>query len=91
MRRYEAHVGNHIRGWQKTIDHAYADRLLALFRVREVAKETAPGKMLSFHFEKHLPRVLMGEAPTGRYSVGLIDFMCKHALLDDDPELLAIR
>jgi hypothetical protein len=46
---------------------------------------------MGFHFRKHLPRVFTGEASTSRYSVGLVDFMCKHALLDNDPADSAIR
>jgi flavin-dependent dehydrogenase len=91
MKRYEAHVGSHIRAWQKTIDHFYAGRLFTLFRVGEEAKETVLGRLLNVHFEKHVPRVFTGEAATKRYSVGSVDFMCKHGLLGHDPAELAIR
>ncbi|MDP7572502.1 MAG: tryptophan 7-halogenase, partial [Myxococcota bacterium] len=91
MRRYEAHVARHIRAWQQTIDHFYSGRLFTLFRVGETMRESLLGRMLGPHFEKHLPRVFTGEASAKRYSVGLVDFMCKRALLDNDPRLLAIR
>jgi hypothetical protein len=35
--------------------------------------------------------VFTGEATTRRYSVGLMQFMCRHGLLDNDPAELAIR
>lgn len=91
MKRYERHVFNHIRAWQRTIDRFYDGRLFSLFRAGEEARETRPGKILELHFGRHLPRVFTGEATTRRYSVGLMQFMCRHGLLDNDPAELAIR
>jgi hypothetical protein len=91
MRKYEAHVLNHVRAWQRTIDRFYDGRLFSLFRAGEQARATLAGRILELHFGRHLPRVFTGEATTRRYSVGLMDFMCRHGLLDNDPEELAIR
>jgi hypothetical protein len=91
MKRYEAHVFNHIRAWQRTIDRFYDGRLFSLFRAGDEARETRWGRILEIHFGRHLPRVFTGEATTRRYSVGLMQFMCRHGLLDNDPAELAIR
>jgi len=91
MRRYEAHVFGHIRAWQRTIDRFYDGRLFSLFRAGEQARETRWGRILEIHFGRHLPRVFTGEATTRRYSVGLMQFMCRHGLLENDPAELAIR
>lgn len=88
---YEKHVRHHLAGWHRTIEHWYDGRLFTLFRVGKVVNHTPWGRLMDFHFRKHLPRVFSGEASTSRYSVGLVDFMCKHALLDNDPAQLAIR
>jgi flavin-dependent dehydrogenase len=88
---YEKHVRHHLAGWHRTIEHWYDGRLFTLFRVGKVVQTTPWGRLMDFHFRKHLPRVFSGESSTSRYSVGLVDFMCRHALLDNDPAELAIR
>jgi flavin-dependent dehydrogenase len=91
MRRYEKHVINHLGNWHQTIDHFYNGRLFTLFKVGEKARQTMLGKLMNFHFQKHLPRVFTGEATTKRYSVWLVDFMCKYGLMDEDPTELRVR
>lgn len=89
--KYQAHVLRHVRNWREVVDHFYSGRLFTLFRVGAVVRETFIGKMMDFHFAKHLPRVFTGEATTQRYSVGLLNFMCTYALVDNDPDDLAVR
>jgi flavin-dependent dehydrogenase len=91
MRRYEKHVINHLSNWHQTIDHFYTGRLFTLFKVGEKVKQTPLGRLLNFHFQRHLPRVFTGEATTKRYSVWLVDFMCKYGLRDEDPTSLRVR
>ncbi|MCP3984783.1 MAG: NAD(P)/FAD-dependent oxidoreductase [bacterium] len=91
MRRYDQHVRHHIQAWQKTIDHFYDGRLFTLFKVGEVVRHTPIGRLMDFHFRKHVPRVFTGEASSKRYSPALVDFMCRYALMDNDPSALAIR
>lgn len=91
LRAYERHVRNHICNWQRTIDHFYDGRLFTLFRVGEVSRNRWIGRLLNHHFSKHLPRVFTGEASTRRYSVGLVDFVCRHGMFGNDPRELAIR
>jgi hypothetical protein len=91
LKAYEAHVQRHLRGWHRTIEHFYDGRLFTLFRVGEVVSKTPWGKVMNWHFSRHVPRVFSGEGSTSRYSVGLVDFMCRRALLDNDPAELAVR
>lgn len=88
---YEKHVRHHLAGWHRTIEHWYDGRLFTLFRVGKVVATTPWGRLMDFHFRKHLPRVFSGEGSTSRYSVALVDFMCMHGLLDNDPAELRIR
>ncbi len=90
-KRYEEHVSNHLGNWHQTIDHFYNGRLFTLFRVGEVVQGTLLGKLMGFHFRKHLPRVFTGEATTKAYSVGLVNFMCKHGLMGHDLTDLKVR
>ena len=91
MKRYEKHVSDHLRNWHRTIDHFYNGRLFSLFKVGERVKETMLGRAMDFHFRKHLPRVFTGEATTKRYSVWLVDFMCRYGLMNTDPTELRVR
>jgi flavin-dependent dehydrogenase len=87
---YEKHVRHHLCGWHRAIEHWYDGRLFTLIRMGEDSAKSRGGKLMGFHLRKHLPRVFSGEASTSRYSVGLVDFMCKHALRDNDPADCAI-
>jgi flavin-dependent dehydrogenase len=89
--RYERHVLRHLGNWQRSVDHFYDGRLFTLFRVGNAAREGLLGRLLDPHFSTHIPRVFTGEAVNRRYSVGLLDFMCRHALADNDPDELRVR
>jgi flavin-dependent dehydrogenase len=89
--RYQEHVLRHLRNWQRVVGHFYDGRLFTLFRVGDQVRDTPLGWLMNAHFEKHLPRVFTGEATTRRYSVGLLDFMCRHGLMDSDPDDLRVR
>jgi flavin-dependent dehydrogenase len=88
---YEEHVREHLRGWHRTIEHFYDGSLFTLFRVGEVVKKTPWGRLMDRHFRKHIPCVFSGERSTSRYSVWVVDFMCRRGLLGNDPSGLAIQ
>ena len=69
----------------------YNGRLLTLFKVGEYVRGTMPGKLLGFHFRKHMPRIFTGEDATNRYSLGLVAFMVKHGLAGNDPTKMKIN
>ena len=91
LRAYENHVRSHLRAWHRTIEHFYDGRLFTLFRVGQVVQTTPWGRLANAHFQKHIPRVITGEGSTSRYSVWLVDFMCRRGLLENDPSELAIK
>jgi flavin-dependent dehydrogenase len=88
--RYQRHVLRHLRNWQRAVGHFYDGRLFTLFRVGNIARTTLPGRLFDPHFSTHIPRVFTGEATTRRYSVGLLDFMCEHGLVGNDPAPLRV-
>lgn len=91
LRRYEARVQRHLANWQRVVGYFYDGRLFTLFQVGELMRKRLPGRLLDFHFRKHMPRVFTGEATTRRYSVGLLDFMVRYGLAGNDPQRLAVR
>ncbi len=89
--RYEKFVLRNLRVWQKVISYYYDGRLLTMFRVGEYVRQTLPGRMMDFHFRRHMPRIFTGEGTTNRYSLGLVDFMCQYGLAGNDPKELEVR
>jgi len=85
FRAYEASVRRKIHAWQRVIEHFYNGRLLTLFQVGEIVRSTWRGRLLDFHFRKHMPRIFTGEDATNRYSLALVDFMARRGLLGNDP------
>jgi flavin-dependent dehydrogenase len=91
FQRYEARVLRHLENWQRVVGYYYDGRLFTLLKVGEEYRQRLPGRLLDFHFRKHMPRVFTGEAVTKRYSIGLLDFMIRYGLARNDPRLLAVR
>jgi len=88
--RYDKRMLHNLSCWQRVIGWYYDGRLLTLFRVGEYVREQPIGKLLNFHFEKHLPRIFTGEKATHPYSLALIRFMVSHGLAGNDPDELRI-
>jgi len=91
LARYEKKVSHNLACWQRVIGWFYDGRLLTLFRVGEYVRNTLPGRLLDFHFRKHMPRIFTGEDATNAYSLGLIQFMVNHGLAQNDPDALRIK
>lgn len=89
--RYQRHVIAHLDAWQRVVDRWYDGRLFTLFRVGELVRHTPVGRIMDWHFRRHLPRVFTGEATRRPYSRSLLQFMARHALAGNDPDELAIR
>jgi hypothetical protein len=89
--RYERHVLQHVRAWQRAVGYFYDGRLFTLMRVGEEARKSFLGALMAPHFNTHLPRVFTGEATTNHYSLGLLSFMCLHSLGGRDPRRLEVR
>jgi len=91
LARYEKLVTRNLLCWKRVIDWYYDGRLLTLLRLGEYVRHTLAGRLLDFHFRKHMPRVFTGEDATSRYSLGLMKFMVTYALADNDPDALRIE
>jgi hypothetical protein len=91
LARYDRRVSHNLACWQRVIGWFYDGRLLTLFRVGEFVRNTLPGRLLDFHFRKHMPRIFTGEDATNTYSLGLIQFMVNYGLAENDPDALRIN
>jgi flavin-dependent dehydrogenase len=91
LQRYEADTQHSFEAWQRVIRWYYDGRLLTLFKVGNYVRQTLIGKLLDFHFRKHMPRIFTGEDATNRYSLGLIDFMVNYGLAGNDASEMQIK
>lgn len=90
LREWESGVLRRLNCWRRVVDIFYNGRLLTLLKMGDHIRRTVPGKMMDWHFRKHMPRVFTGENVTHWYSLGLLTFMAQHALWNNDPEHLRI-
>jgi len=91
MRRFQERTIRILDDWTRIVDAYYSGRLFTLFRVGNYVRQTRFGRLLDFHFAKHMPRVFTGEASDSRYSMAVVDFMLKHGLAGNDPEEFRVR
>jgi flavin-dependent dehydrogenase len=91
LRQFEERNLRQLENWQRIVSYFYNGRLFTLFKIGEEMSERWLGRMTDFHFRRHFPRVVTGEATTHPYSMGLLDFMVKYALWDLDPSERAVR
>ena len=88
---YEARIFRQLDCWHRVVGYFYDGRLFSLFKLGEELRGRFPWRLLEFHFSRHFPRVVTGEATTHRYSLGLLEFMVHHGLMNNDPQELAVR
>jgi flavin-dependent dehydrogenase len=88
---YEKETLRNLEAWQRVIGWFYDGRLLTLLKIGAFVRGTALGKLVDFHFRKHMPRIFTGEDATNRYSLGLIEFMVNHGLARNDPSELRVH
>ncbi len=88
---YEKETMRNLAAWQRVIGWYYDGRLMTLLKVGEYVRGTRIGKLVDFHFRKHMPRIFTGEDATNRYSLGLVEFMVKHGLARNDPSELRVN
>ena len=88
---YEKETLRNLEAWQRVIGWFYDGRLLTLLKVGQFVRSTFLGKLVDFHFRKHMPRIFTGEDATNRYSLGLVEFMVNHGLARNDPSELRVN
>lgn len=64
-----------LRLWQKLVDTWYSGRLFTLFRVGQDRMDTAFGRFIAPHMQKHLTRIFSGEAVYVNYSRIFLNFV----------------
>jgi flavin-dependent dehydrogenase len=62
--RYQRHVHDHIRAWQRIVSYYYNGRLFTLFRAGEHVRDSFMGRVLHCHMNKHMGRIFTGAAGT---------------------------
>ncbi len=88
---YQKETLRNLEAWQRVIGWFYDGRLLTLLKVGQFVRGTLLGRLVDFHFRKHMPRIFTGEDATNRYSLGLIEFMVNHGLVRNDPSELRVH
>jgi hypothetical protein len=88
---YQKETLRNLEAWQRVIGWFYDGRLLTLLKVGQFVRSTWIGKLVDFHFRKHMPRIFTGEDATNRYSLGLVEFMVNHGLARNDPSELRVN
>lgn len=88
--KWEREMHRRFHAWRRVVDIFYNGRLLTLLKMGDRMRHTIPGRMMDWHFRKHMPRIFTGEGVTNAYSLGLLLFMAEHALWNNDPEMLRI-
>lgn len=83
---YDAYVKANLDAWRGVITRYYDGRLLTMFKRGENVQRHIWGKLMSFHFRKHMPRIFTGDDVTNRYSCWLVEFMSTYGLYGHDPE-----
>jgi flavin-dependent dehydrogenase len=61
--------------WQKLVDSWYSGRLFTLFKVGQDRMDTAFGRFIGPHMQKHLTRIFSGEAVYKNYSRVFLNFV----------------
>ncbi len=88
---YEREVKHQLTTWQEIVDYFYNGRLFTFFRAGERLKHNIFIKLTRPHLVANLGGIFSGAASTSAYSTGLLRFLMKHALRNEDPAELAVR
>ncbi len=92
FKKYESEVLHHLQAWHEIVDYFYSGRLFKSFQVgEELLKTKWVFRMVFPHMQKHFGAIFTGLASNSNYSLGLLRWVMKNSLRDEDPADLAIR
>lgn len=74
-KQYQKEQMRELEVWQKLVDTWYSGRLFTLFKVGQDRMDTAMGRFLGPHIQKHLTRIFSGEAVYVSYSRRFLNFV----------------
>jgi len=75
FKKYQKEQMRELYVWQKLVDTWYSGRLFTLFKVGQDRMDTALGRFLGPHMQKHLTRIFSGEAVYRSYSRRFLNFV----------------
>jgi flavin-dependent dehydrogenase len=75
FKKYQKEQMRELHVWQKLVDTWYSGRLFTLFKVGQDRMDTAFGRFVGPHMQKHLTRIFTGEAVYRSYSRGFLNFV----------------
>ncbi len=75
FKKYQKDQLYELKIWQKLVDTWYSGRLFTLFKVGQDRMDTAFGRFVGPHMQKHLTRIFSGEAVYKNYSRGFLTFV----------------
>jgi flavin-dependent dehydrogenase len=75
FKKYQEEQLRELHVWQKLVDTWYSGRLFTLFKVGEDRMDTALGRFIGPHMQKHLTRIFSGEAVYKNYSRHFLNFV----------------
>jgi len=75
FKKYQKEQMRELVVWQKLVDTWYSGRLFTLFKVGEDRMDTALGRFIGPHMQKHLTRIFSGEAVYKPYSRRFLNFV----------------
>jgi len=75
FKKYQKEQMRELYVWQKLVDTWYSGRLFTLFKVGEDRMDTALGRFIGPHMQKHLTRIFSGEAVYKPYSRRFLNFV----------------
>ncbi len=75
FKKYQKQQLYELQIWQKLVDTWYSGRLFTLFKVGQDRLDTAFGKFIGPHMQRHLTRIFSGEAVYRTYSRLFLNFV----------------
>ena len=73
------------------MNYFYDGRMFTSFRVGESLRDNLLIRLVYPHVNKHMGRIFTGSAANAPYSMGLMRFLMRYGLKDEDPKAMAIR
>jgi flavin-dependent dehydrogenase len=75
FKQYQKEQLYELKIWQKLVDTWYSGRLFTLFKVGQDRLDTAFGRFIGPHMQRHLTRIFSGEAVYRNYSRVFLNFV----------------
>ncbi len=92
FKKYEKAVLHHLEAWHEIVGYFYSGRLFKSFQVgEELLKTNRLMRMVFPHMQKHFGAIFTGLASNSNYSLGLLRWVMKNSLRDEDPADLEIK